>query len=416
MLVFYDLNQNIKQFNRTFMNLHFNSARFHFSLQTRKIQIRILKNTNFSKLFMHDAKHRIKVIILLGSLCSNIVTARICAQDNQQKKNGYIVIPALFYTPETKIAGGLSIIAYFRGNRPAESRPSTVQPTLIFTQKKQITSSLKIERYLFDDAYRLNLETGYKKYPDSFFGIGQNTKDSMEEQFTPNIFELTTTLYKRFNGSVHLGLIYAFRHDKIDKVESQGLLSQKNIAGSEGGQSSGLGVVINLDTRNNIFYPEEGRFYQASFTVFNKNLGSDFNFSNTIFDLRNYYPLRKKTVLALQGYASFIAGAAPFQLLSKFGGEDMMRGYFEGRFRDKHALIVQMEVRQRLLGRFGFVGFLGAGQVANTLKQVDLNKFKLSAGFGFRFKLSKNEGINARVDFGFIGGSPGPYVTINEAF
>lgn len=367
-------------------------------------------------MFVLETKYKFKVIVLLGFLCSNIVPTKICAQDNQPKKNGYIVIPALFYTPETKIAGGLSLIAYSRGNRPAESRPSTIQPTLIFTQKKQITSSLRIEHYLLEDAYRLNFETAFKKYPDSFFGIGQNTKDITEEEFTPKIFELKTSVNKRFNEGLHLGLIYEFRYDKIDKVEPQGLLSRKNIAGSQGGQNSGLGVSIIMDTRNNIFYPEDGRFYQTSVTFFNKSLGSDFNFSNTIFDLRNYYPLHKKTVLAVQGYASFIAGSAPFQLFSNFGGEDMMRGYFEGRFRDKHALTAQLEVRQKVFGRFGFAGFLGAGQVANRLKQIDFNKFKLSAGFGFRFKLSKNEGINARVDFGFVGGSPGPYVTINEAF
>ncbi|MCG8603711.1 BamA/TamA family outer membrane protein [bacterium] len=345
------------------------------------------------------------------------VTAHAETEAENSDNHGFIFIPAIFYTPETKLAGGASVIHYFRqASSLATVRPSTVQPTLVYTQRNQIIASVGTDLYWSEETYRLTGGVFYQKYPDKFYGIGAETTDSMEEDYTPKRFGLFVNGLRKVGRGLNVGFLYELGHETISESESGGLLDSGGVPGSEGGTVSGAGLLFNLDTRDNIFYPTRGHFHQFSAAFFGSGLGSDFAFNRYIIDLRQYFPLGTTTVFAVQGFASFINGEPPFQSMSRFGGQNFMRGYYEGRYRDKHALVLQAEYRQRLVGRIGFVGFLGLGEVASELGNLDLQDTNLSVGLGLRYLWSTVEGINVRIDVGFSGGSPGPYITINEAF
>ena len=101
--------------------------------------------------------------------------------------------------------------------------------------------------------------------------------------------------------------------------------------------------------------------------------------------------------------------------LSPLGGDSLMRGYYAGRFRDKVLLAGQAEYRLPLWWRFGLVGFVGAGGVADRVGILSTSAFKLTYGFGLRFRLNR-EGENLRIDFGYGKGTSGLYFTAGEAF
>jgi hypothetical protein len=103
-------------------------------------------------------------------------------------------------------------------------------------------------------------------------------------------------------------------------------------------------------------------------------------------------------------------------MLATFGGQNLLRGYYDGRYRDKHAATLQAEYRRRLTGRWGIVAFAGAGGVAPNLNSFQLRNTRPSGGLGVRYLISKSEGINLRLDFGFGKGSSGVYFTGGEAF
>jgi len=112
-----------------------------------------------------------------------------------------------------------------------------------------------------------------------------------------------------------------------------------------------------------------------------------------------------------------ITNNPPFQLLSLFGGRERMRGYYEGRYRDKNMMVFQMEYRvMPVWWRLGLVGFLGFGDVSNTIKNFKLRDFKYSVGGGIRYLFSREEKMNLRLDFGYGKDSSGIYITIGEAF
>jgi len=334
-----------------------------------------------------------------------------------QNGNGFIYFPIIFYTPETKMAGGAAFTYYYRekGAKP-NIRPSTITPVIIYTQNKQIISQLSGDLYWKNETYNLLGEVGYSKFPDKFYGIGNNTSADDEENYTAVISTLNLLVRKKFRKGIYLGAKYEGSHYKFLETENDGLLKKRNILGKEGGLTSGVGITINYDTRDNIFYTSSGCLYSISATSFSKTVGSDYNFMKYKLDFRNYFLFSSKHIFAFQAYMNIIKGDPPFTALSLFGGENVMRGYYSGRFRDKSLAAIQMDYRSPMWWRFGLVGFIGFGDVANKLSDFELNQFKYSVGWGFRYVFDPKEKINLRLDFGYGEDSSGVYITIGEAF
>lgn len=335
----------------------------------------------------------------------------------EQKRSGWMYLPIIFYTPETKMAGGSAVSYFFReSGSEITSRPSTIMPTLIYTQKKQIMSELAADLYWKDETYHLKGYISYIKFPDKFYGIGNNTSEDDEEDYTPENVLLLLNFQLKIRQGLYLGVQYEFEDSKIKEVEEDGLLVAKDILGSEGGRVSGAGILINWDTRNNIYYPSSGSFHQLSSILFSNVLGSDYDFNSYNLDSRKYFPLFSSHVLAFQGYINIITGDPPFQMLSLLGGQNLMRGYYTGRYRDKNMIAFQVEHRFPVWWRFGMVGFVGVGDVADKIRNFERRNFKPSVGLGIRYLFNRKEMMNLRLDFGYGKDTAGFYITFLEAF
>jgi hypothetical protein len=97
------------------------------------------------------------------------------------------------------------------------------------------------------------------------------------------------------------------------------------------------------------------------------------------------------------------------------GGDSLIRGTYQGRFRDEALLAFQAEYRLPLWWKFGLVGFGGLANVAGNAGSLLAGQLKYSLGWGIRFKVSR-EGANLRLDFGYGKGTSGVYFTGGEAF
>lgn len=126
---------------------------------------------------------------------------------------------------------------------------------------------------------------------------------------------------------------------------------------------------------------------------------------------------KNKNVVAVNLYGVATLGTVPFNELTLIGGTRRMRGYFEGRFRDRNMLMAQTEFRRELFWNFGFVAFAACGVVSKNIENFEVQNVKPIGGVGLRYRLSQDEKINLRLDYG-IGesGSSGFYLTIGEAF
>lgn len=361
--------------------------------------------------------HRSRAIILWLFILICWTNKPSYSQGLPGQQSGLFFYPIIYYTPETKLALGGTINYFFRPEISSQkSRPSLLRPLVIFTFNKQFISQIDFDHYWDDEAFHLYTLASFIKYPDKFFGIGNCTRESDEESYTSQTPSFKIFLQRRIMKGLYLGIEYEFADYKITKVEENGIIDQGTVLGSQGGSVSGIGARLNVDTRDNIFYPAKGFYGLFSVASFSKKLGSDYRFVRYTLDLRTYIQLFSGDVLALQGYLKSNTHEPPFQEMSHFGGPNMMRGYYYGRYRDRHMTLIQGEYRMNIWGPFGCVLFGGLGNVEYELKDFRFDNLKPSYGFGIRYLVDPREKINLRVDFGFGEDSKGIYFGAIEVF
>jgi len=335
------------------------------------------------------------------------------------KKGGIIVLPIVFYSPETKLAGGMGGLLTFRrtGARAAE-RPSSIYFYAIFTQRKQFSMAWEPEFYFNSESWLLKGRLLVQRYPDKFWGPGPEAPDSAEEDYTPRTALLEGSFLRKVAPSANLfaGIQLRYERFRILKSDPGGAIGRDTVGGSRGATVTGLGFVLNRDSRDDIFFPCHGDYWLLSLLFNTKAFGGDFSYSHMKVDARKYLPVGGSHILAFQGQLQLISGTPAFNGYAKLGSDTMMRGYYTGRYRDKVMAAVQAEYRAPLFGRLGIVGFAGLGNVAPRLGALNLGHLKYSVGTGLRFRVSSRETTNIRMDFAFGKDTSGVYFTAREAF
>ncbi len=364
--------------------------------------------------------YRLSLVIITCSFSVSPAQPQSDTEAPQQKTSSFVALPYAYYTPETKFAFGVGSVYSFRPpDSQSEERPSNVKIAVTFTQKKQVILALVPELYFKNESYFFYGWFTYYRYPDKFWGIGNNAPDDAEENYSQDYFRTFVNFQKRFLPGLYFGGRYQFEHIKLRDTDENGLLHAGTVPGSESGRglASGFGFIATYDTRDNVYYPSRGRYYQLYGVYFSDALGSDYRFDSYTLDLREYHSIMSGHILAFQSLNMFIRGTPPFQMMALIGGSYWMRGYFWGRYRDKNMMTFQTEYRFPLFWRFGGAGFAGAGDVANDISKFQMKEFKYSLGFGLRLMFDTREKINARLDFGFgADGEFGLYAMVVEAF
>ena len=323
-------------------------------------------------------------------------------------------IPAVTYSPETSLGVGAGAIKVFKSDKMEEQylRPSSMPITFLYTLKKQAILELDLDLWKNYNKDYINARLELTKYPFKFYGIGNDLPSENQEDYASRYIYFHLNYMRMVFPKVYIGPRIEFRADKVYEKVDGGLLDSGEVPGSENPRVSGMGLKLNYDSRDHIFQPKSGFYNQFTWMTFNDFFGSNHKYSRFELDIRKYFPVWSNKVLAVQGWWNFIDGEAPFQQMSLLGGSKRMRGYFEGRYRDKLAMVYQGELRFPVYGNLGMVLFSSAGQTAHKFSQYGFDRFHYGAGFGFRYKLM-DEGINIRIDFGF-GDQTAFYFGLNE--
>jgi outer membrane protein assembly factor BamA len=214
------------------------------------------------------------------------------------------------------------------------------------------------------------------------------------------------------------GLYSRYLSRTILDAQTNPFLKDPTIPGTMGGTSVGLGGVFAWDTRDHRFYPTAGILNEIRAVYYSKAWGSDFDYNKYEVDLRGYYSLESKHehVLGLQLYGVSSSSGAPFYDVALLGSKTIMRGYYQGRYRDRLYLAGQGEYRTRLFWRIGFVAFIGAGEVIPEVKEFRFKHLLPNYGFGLRYQFDIAEKLDIRFDMGFGKHTSGVYFDVQQAF
>lgn len=359
---------------------------------------------------------------LLHSSSMNDSTQALDKIEIVQSRHGrFLVFPYVFYTPETALAFGIGGIVTFYTSEYLGLRPSKLSLSGYYSTNKQYKFTLTPQVYLMRNQLFLSMDWVYGHFLEKFYGIGNSTPENGTEEYTADSWGLMVSiqlppLFISKNPNTKIGLLFDYVNYQIDDVKDNPYLPDPELPGSGGGHHNGIGISWGLDNRDNIFYPTHGMFHQFMALFYLKELGSQDVFQRFKLDLRQYLQIVPSHILAMQALLNVTDNTVPFYVLPKLGGQQIMRGYYEGRYRDKNLMAAQLEYRTHLGGKFGFIAFGGVGEVARQFREFTVKGLKPSLGFGIRFLFSEQEKVNLRADVGFGQHTSGIYFGIEEAF
>jgi outer membrane translocation and assembly module TamA len=325
--------------------------------------------------------------------------------------------PVVFYTEETSFAfGGLGILTFdFESNRNS-AKPSQINFGAAYTLENQLLLYFPYELYLQNNDWRFEGEIGYYRYTYKYYGIGNDTPESNEETYRVNFPRVQVSALRKVSDDIYAGLSYWYDGYDITSIKQNGLLDSNEPSGVDGGVNSGIGITSIYDSRDNIFYTKNGEFIEFKALWDRSWTDSDFSFHQVTLDASTFHTNRFDHTLGINFFAETTGGEVPFQRLALLGGPKQMRGYLEGRYRDKNYLTLQTEYRIPVYKRFGLVAFGSVGDVAPSFSAFSISELKWTIGPGLRYMIDSDRKVNIRLDAGFGKGVSGFALTIGEAF
>lgn len=362
-------------------------------------------------------------------LLATLLAAPIRAQDtvtaspaDTSYQNNTIFLPAISSSPETSLLfGGVIIMQFKPKSAGADTRASSLLVSALYTLNQQILLSANPYLVTPGEEWILEGSYGFNYFPESFWGIGPDSRDSDEIRMEYREIFFRQSAIKKIRPGLFLGpqLRWTKTYD-LDFEDTDGnSLPPPAVQGARGFTSAGVGFIARLDRRNSTITPTENYYVDLSIMANPEWLGTSTGYTSWQLDMRRYLDFSEgdgKTVLALQAITRLTSGAPPFKDMAILGGEVVLRGYYAGRYRDLNGAQIQAELRQHIAGRFGFTVFAASGEVWRRFEDFALDNAKWSAGGGLRFNMNRKDPMNLRIDFGFGENTGGFYLTIGEAF
>jgi len=328
----------------------------------------------------------------------------------------FFVMPIPISNPTIGTGLGVSTMYLFQAGKNAP--PSSLMLGGFWADSNSWAGGAGGKVYFKDDTYRLSGWVGFFDANLKFYGIGNDAGDrgrSIEINQTGPFF--VPRLARRVVDKLYLGAQFRYLSVTTAFPNLPDWLPGNILRDGIKIKSSGLGIVLEYDARDNEFNPGSGSYLDLTTNFAREEIGSDRNYSQYEAGYNYYGNLAEGKVLAWRATGCFNSGNTPLYDLCMFGGEyDGIRGYVGGQYRDKVSLTTQLEYRWKLHKKWGMVAFAGMGQVAPSLSEMTTGNILPSYGVGIRFTASEKERINLGIDYARGSDSDAWYFRIAEAF
>jgi hypothetical protein len=359
-----------------------------------------------------------------------------------QKDRKFLITPFLApgYTPEQGGLLTLGALMSFRtrplfkkGSRELVQR-STITFNGTYSTTGAITANVKLSSFWAGDRIRVFADFVIKDMPDHYWGVGYEAGKAPEGDSTTAYQRRSLSLIPKVLWRIHpamlVGPVFDINGTMASDV-SPGMAADPYYQQyGPDNQNHGIGAVFQYDTRDIAGNAWKGLYLNAQVLSYGGFLGGDNSYQVYDLDYRQYQPLgRPGKTLAWTVRTRWTAGSVPWAELSLLGSGSDLRGYRQGRYRDKAMLYGIVEYRHQFtsakratgLSRHGFVGWVGGGFVGSSPTELGGNWLP-NWGIGYRFEVQPRMSVRMDVGFGreFLDSGnkfvPSVYFNFTEAF
>lgn len=332
---------------------------------------------------------------------------------SQTKGIDFSLIGGPFYNSNIKFGIGLVAAGLYRIDKTDLSIP----PSNISIFGSGSTSGFYVvgirgNTYFNGGRYRVDYKTAFLSMPTDFWGIGyeMGRHDDNKTSFVRKTASVKVDFMYRFAPHLYGGVNASIDYNKGKDFDDLSYLNGQKTHYT----NNGYGIFLMYDSRDYITAPHRGWYAKFENIFFPSFTGNNPGFNRMELTVDYYHRVWKGGIMAYDLHGIYNSGHAPWTMLAQLGGSSRMRGYYEGRYRDKGLAEVQAELRQNVYRRIGFAVWGGAGTVFNSFSNFDTSHILPTYGLGFRWEF-KNR-VNVRLDYGFGKGESSFMFNINEAF
>ncbi|HEX6226242.1 MAG TPA: hypothetical protein VFZ52_17610 [Chryseolinea sp.] len=232
---------------------------------------------------------------------------------------------------------------------------------------------------------------GYANVNLSFF----RTIAGAEREFELNFktVPLSGYLMRQFKGTVwSAGIQYLYLKSKLRA--GSGDLPEFITDKETNSLVSMPGVIVEYDSRDNIFTPDRGIKFHASFGWSDDAFGSDYDYTNVNVYAYAYHSLSKKITGGIRYEMQQVFEDPPFYLLPFID----MRGIPVARYQGNIFSVLEGEVRWDFVPRWSVVAFGGTGKAYDTWSDFNDSDYESSGGLGVRYLMARRFKLRMGVD------------------
>lgn len=331
------------------------------------------------------------------------------------KKIDFGIIGGPHYASDTGVGLGLVASALYSTDR-SDSTLELSNASLYsdVSSKGFLMIGLRGNTFLPRKRYRLDYRLYVYTFPSYLWGFSypESDNDDNKSKYSCTKFEVMARFLMPLNRYSYLGPIarYQYVHAYKLKDHAPELLGGRPLTVSD----VSVGVSYTFDSRDFMLNASRGWFVQVDLTANPTFLGNNNTYWSGELQVATYRRAWRGAILAGELHTRQSVGSVPWPMLSDVGSSNRMRGYYEGRYRDKNVVDAQVELRQHIWHRNGLVVWLGAAEVFPDYGSLRFRRILPNAGVGYRWQFKK--GVNVRLDYGFSRNGTGFIFNINEAF
>lgn len=180
----------------------------------------------------------------------------------------------------------------------------------------------------------------------------------------------------------------------------------------EDSRIGGLTPSLTFDSRDNIFTPTRGTYFEGSTGVYDEALGGDTSFQRVALLWIVYRPLHPRVFFGVKSGLTFSFDNPPFYMLPYIS----LRGAPVLRYQGEEAAEVETEVRWQCWKRWSVVGFAGTGAAWNDFEDTEDVKSIVTGGAGVRYELARKYGLHFGLDAAWGPDDSALYIQFGSAW
>lgn len=356
-------------------------------------------------LTLRSGHHAIWALVFL--ICSHLAGAQ--EPSDSTERHTYLrllPVPAFGYEPETDWYFGGVVLFNFDLYNDTTTRPSNLSLEFNYTLRKQRILDAGWDWFSARERWYSEGYVEWSFYPDYYFGVGPEARASERLLFESERLIFDLGLYRSFAPAWYAGIFIQYaNYSGLDKRYQDDFQELRNASLMR------LAPALRYDSRNSLLKPSQGAYWH----LLAGNTWSTKNYWLGLFDARKYFTT-KLGVMSLRFLSRFVGQGAPFFDLSVMGGDQAVRGYFYGRYRDDGFSTAQAEWRSPQWKRCGMALFGGYSMLYNGFPTTAFGSFE-NYGAGLRYLIDRKGDVNLRFDYARgKNGESGFYIGFGESF